>query len=111
MWGVCTARASRSASDDMTCRLFAEDGAVGPIDIVPIELYGPVVFLLGVGEEAAIDVFTGGDFQDGLGADALVDVERYGVDGEGFLLALAGPFEPWFVDAQGCGEDLGFVGG
>ena len=83
----------------------------GVADIVPVELDGLVVFLLGIGEEAAVDVFAGGDFQDGLGADALVDVKRYGVDGEGLLLALAGPFGPRFVDAQGGGEDLCLIGG
>ncbi len=76
-----------------------------------VELDGLVVFLFGIGEEAAVDVFAGGDFEDGLGADALVDVKGYGVDGEGFLLAFAGPFEPWFVDAQGGGEDAGLIGG
>ncbi len=78
---------------------------------MPVELDGLVVFLFGVGEEAAVDVFAGGDFQGGLGADTLVDVKRYGVDGEGLLLALAGPFEPRFVCAQSGGEDPGLIGG
>ena len=38
-------------------------------------------------------------------------MKRYGVDGGGFLLTLAGPFEPRFVDAQGGGEDVGLIDG
>ena len=42
----------------------SEDQAVGPIDVVLIELDGLVVLLLGVGEQPAVHVLAGGDFED-----------------------------------------------
>ncbi len=76
-----------------------------------IELNRLAVFLLGVGEEIAGDVLPGRDLQDGLGADALMDMKGDRIDIDGFGLALAGPFEPRLMGTKCFGERAGLVVG
>jgi hypothetical protein len=62
-----------------------------PVHVVPVELHGLVVLPLRVGEERPLHVLPGGDPQDGLRADALVDVQGDGVDGgDGRILRVTG---------------------
>jgi hypothetical protein len=72
----------------------AEDHAVGPVDVVLVEADGLAILLLRVGEHVALDVLASHSAEDGLGRDALVDVQGHGVDDELLHLALAGPFQP-----------------
>ena len=76
---------------------------------MPVELHGLVVSLLGIGKERAFHVLPRRDFQNGLGADALVDVQDNRVNLELLRLALAGPLQPRFLIPQCLGQRVGLI--
>ncbi len=90
----------------------AEDETVRPIYVVLIEIDCLAVILLRIGEEFTLDVLAFRNLQDGFGTDALVDVQCYRIDGEGFCLLFARLFEPWAgVGSECIGDGFGFLGG
>lgn len=62
-------------------------------------------------EEIALDILVRRNSQDGFCAQALVDVQRHRIYGEGFRFLFARPFKPRFAVFQGVGEDFDFVVG
>ena len=89
----------------------AQDEAVRPIHVVLVELHGFAVFLLRVGKQFALDILACRDSQDGFCAYSFVDMQRHRIDGEGFCLLFARPFEPRGAVFQGVGEEFDFVVG
>lgn len=88
--------------------------AVGPVDLVVVELHGLVGRLLWIGEERALDILTGCDLEDGLCADGLVDMKRDRIDGEPaalVLLLLVRPLQLGLVFGQSIAEQLRFIVG
>lgn len=89
----------------------AEDGAVCPIYVVLVKVNCLAIVLLRIGEEFTLDVLAFCDLQDGFGTDALVDVQCYRIDGEGFRLLFACPFQPGTVIVSECiGDGFRFLG-
>ena len=82
----------------------AQDQPVRPVHIVLIELDRFVVLLLRVGEHRPVYILPRGDFQNGLRADALVDVQRHRIHRERPGFAFARPFEPRLVLSQRLGQ-------
>ena len=76
-----------------------------------VELHSFVVLLLRIGKKLALDILACRGSQDGFCAQALVDMQRHWIDGEGFRLLFACPFEPGGTVFQGVGEDFDFVVG
>ena len=72
-----------------------------------VEFDGLPVFQFGVGKEGPLQWLPLGQLEDGLGGHPLVDVQGDGVYLEVVLLALAGPFQPGVVVAEGVGQHLG----
>jgi hypothetical protein len=81
----------------------AEDEAVGPVNVVTVELDFLLVRELGVSEQFALGVLAHGRTDDGLGADALMNVQRDGVHLEEttvVLLFLGRPLQPRLLIAE-----------
>jgi hypothetical protein len=94
--------ASQLCSDGVASRdgeAVAQDEAVGPLDVVLVELDGFAVLLLRVGEEGAGHLLPGRHAKDCMGRDTLVDVQGDRVDLAGLCFALAGPLEPGLMPA------------
>jgi hypothetical protein len=74
-----------------------------------VELDGLVVFQLRVGKQARQHVggiFSGDDLQDGLGGDALVNVQRHRIYGETLGLLLDSPLQPGLMRSESVGQNL-----
>ena len=89
----------------------AQDHPVRPVHVMLVELDGLLIFQLRVSKEIPLDVLTGDDLEDRLGADSLMNVEGDGIHLKGLLLALPRPFKPRLPVPERIGQKLRLFGG
>jgi hypothetical protein len=81
-----------------------QNHAVGPIDVVLVELDSLPILLLWIGEQRTLDTFARRDFENGLGRNPLVNVQSYRVNLKPCLLSLPCLFQPRLTVTQRLGQ-------